>query len=92
MNAITDWIMVIVEILFILATHKLFKAHKVSERCEQCQDDMPWEWESTPGMTSYCWDGIGEDPNRDVRLCPECSSCHVSHWEEMWAEYHGGLL
>lgn len=57
-----------------------------------------------PSRTAYAqptlttWDRIlldGEDPpdpNADIPLCEDCAVEHHSQWDEMWAEYHNGLL
>jgi hypothetical protein len=48
--------------------------------------------ESEPSRTAYHWDRKGEDPNRDVLLCRVCAVDHHAHWDDMWANYYGGLL
>jgi hypothetical protein len=63
-----------------------------SPRCERCGCDMPYEHELIPSMTAYHWDGSGPDPNRPLRLCPECADEHVDHMEWLWAEHYRGLL
>lgn len=59
--------------------------------CEHCgvSNDQVEPW---PAQTAYHWDGTGEDPNRDVVLCPACHSDYSDHWQEMWNEYYRGLL
>lgn len=42
----------------------------------------------TSSRTSYLWDGTGEDPNRDLTLCPECAIHHHEQWDSQWAEYY----
>lgn len=37
--------------------------------------------------TAYAWEGVGEDPNRPVALCPACADEHHAHWDEMWSDY-----
>jgi hypothetical protein len=46
----------------------------------------------TPGMTSYEWDGTGQDPNRDRFYCPEHSQEHIDFWQAQWDEYYSGLI
>lgn len=46
----------------------------------------------TPSMTMYEWDGEGEDPNRDLMLCQECSEEYTEIMTEQWANYYRGLL
>jgi len=46
----------------------------------------------TPSMTAYEWDGQGEDPNRDLWLCPDHADEHTEQMEAQWAEYRAGLL
>jgi len=42
--------------------------------------------------TMYHWDGKGEDPNRDVWLCPDCAKEHHDYWDEMWSYANSGRL
>ena len=46
----------------------------------------------TSAMTQYAWDGQGENPNRDQRLCPRCSDEYQSEWQERWDEYRREVL
>lgn len=41
-----------------------------------------------PCMTSYAWDGEGENPNRDPVLCAEGADEYHKHWQDMWYEYY----
>jgi hypothetical protein len=46
----------------------------------------------TPSQTQYDWDGKGMDPNRDRRLCDECSEEYTTAMEDQWKEYWSGRL
>jgi hypothetical protein len=46
----------------------------------------------TPSMTGYSWDGKGEDPNRDLLLCYNCSCEHIEQMTAQWEEYKQNLL
>lgn len=48
--------------------------------------------ELRPSQTSYTWDGAGEDPNAPLRLCDACGEEYRREMDDLWAEYHGGLL
>lgn len=55
-------------------------------KCEHCSSTN--NVQPTDGRTQY-WspDKAGWDsPNRPVFLCPDCTSEHHSHWDEMFAE------
>lgn len=67
---------------------KLNFPHLVCEDCG-CDDDSV---EVVGAMTAYHWDGKGEDPNRNPRLCPSCAEDYISYWDERWKEYYSGLL
>ncbi|AFU87649.1 hypothetical protein CcrKarma_gp132 [Caulobacter virus Karma] len=58
--------------------------------CERC--GTFWRLGMVSSMTCYHWDGKGEDPNRDRRLCPDCTDYHIDYWEGMWRDYYGGRL
>jgi hypothetical protein len=32
------------------------------------------------------------DPNKPVYLCRACAKAHHEHWDELWADYHAGLV
>lgn len=32
------------------------------------------------------------DPNQDLMLCSQCAIDYNSDWDDMWKEYHAGLL
>lgn len=59
-------------------------------RCEECRSGR--EVRRQGALTSYYWDGKGEDPNRDLFLCSACRGMYCDYWNERWAEYYGGLL
>jgi len=46
----------------------------------------------TRSMVRYSWDGKGEDPNRDLLLCYECSCEHIDQMTAQYEEYYQGLL
>jgi hypothetical protein len=60
-------------------------------------EDLPWcaappvtegvRWHSS--RTMYHWDGVGEDPNQPVALCPACAEEHHEHWDDMWSNVPG---
>jgi hypothetical protein len=58
--------------------------------CECCGTHEAVEFQSA--RTAYVWDGEGEDPNRDVALCPPCAADHHAYWDERWADYYSGCL
>lgn len=60
-------------------------------RCEGCKRDVEYIVQ-TPSCTKYCWDGQGEDPNRDRMLCITCSEDHLDYWNEMWSDYYSSVL
>lgn len=45
-----------------------------------------------PSQTMYEWNGIGEDPNRDLVLCGPCGYEYTENMNHQWAVYYGGLL
>jgi len=46
----------------------------------------------TRAMVRYSWDGKGEDPNRDLLLCYDCSCEHIEEMEAQCMEFYRGLL
>jgi hypothetical protein len=58
--------------------------------CEHC--GSIWGVKLEPSYTAYYWDGVGEDPNREVMLCRACAEYHRDYWQERWDEYYAGLL
>jgi hypothetical protein len=60
-------------------------------KCEYCKRQVDYILK-TPSMTHYPWDGKGEDPNRDRRLCLWCADDHVTYWENRWADYYLSIL
>ena len=36
--------------------------------------------------------GAEGDPNKDIPLCRLHAKEHHEHWNEMWADYHSGLI
>ena len=46
----------------------------------------------TRSMMHYSWDGKGEDPNRDLLLCYNCSCEHIDQMTAQYYEYCQGLL
>jgi len=61
--------------------YELFRA------CSNCGTLFGRMW---PSYTQYHWDGRGEDPNRDVRLCQPCGEEHAEYWSDMWREHYYG--
>lgn len=45
-----------------------------------------------PSRTQYHWNGIGENPNADKRLCRTCAASHHKYWDEMWREYYSSRI
>ncbi len=63
------------------------------QTCLRCGSTVGVNLESS--RTQYNFEGeLGspEDPNRPVPLCRTCAEDHHAYWDEMWAEYYGGLL
>jgi hypothetical protein len=58
--------------------------------CERCGSNFFVEYASS--RTQYEWDGEGDDPNRDIALCPLCEAEHNEFWDDMWREYNQGRL
>lgn len=54
--------------------------------CEHC-GDADGTVTAVDSMTSYHWEGEGEDPNRDRQLCSKCAEEHVEWWTDQWEEY-----
>ncbi len=59
-------------------------------QCLCCETAENVKMESS--RTAYSWDGVGENPNADIPLCTGCAIDHHKYWDEMWAQYYGGLL
>ena len=60
--------------------------------CERCNIDSRLVIDC-PSMTLYdarCFPG--EDPNRDLILCPDCAQEHLELMNDQWAGYHSALL
>jgi hypothetical protein len=54
-----------------------------------CKGKALW---MTPSMTSYDWDGEGDDPNATKKLCPLCSDAYTKDMRDQWDDYERGLL
>lgn len=84
-----------------MSTHKEEMERLILERdllgyrnpgvCEQCGETVDVVVTS-PSRTLYHWDGEGENPNRDLTLCPEHSLEHQEYWDSRWAEYYSQIL
>ena len=46
----------------------------------------------TCSQTFYCWDEIGEDPNRNLLLCEYCSDEYSEEMESQWQTYYNSVL
>lgn len=57
--------------------------------CEHCGRRPAFLW---PSLTAYSWDGTGEDPNRDLKLCKECGEEHQQIMEDQWNDYYSDKL
>lgn len=66
------------------------KARGVCEHPD-CADELSMGVRA-PVMTLYCWDGLGDDPNKPPILCAAHTDEWVSGWQERWDEYYGGML
>lgn len=56
-----------------------------------CTEKNGVKW--VDARTQYEWDGEGENPNRELFLCPNCAEIYNDHWDEMWNYYyHRGLI
>jgi len=42
-------------------------------------------------MTAYNYNGIGEDPNRNLIFCHECAKMYVEYWKSMWDDYYASV-
>jgi hypothetical protein len=79
---------------------KLFSDHwdaifvwRVFPWCEHCKSICHLKLEGS--RTLYNFDGNWCDPknpNRPLFLCRRCAEDHHNHWDEMWSDYHSGLL
>ena len=58
----------------------------VARTCEQCGE--PGLIEKQPCRTQYADDTQNTSPV----LCAGCAEEYKDYWDEMWANYHGGLL
>lgn len=57
----------------------------LAPKCEYCGSADTVK--PTAGRTAYDTNKVGwESPNRHVFLCPDCTTEHHEHWDEMWAE------
>lgn len=54
--------------------------------CERC--GITTEVQLEPSRTYY----VDESKNVEIWLCRECADEYHQHWDDMWAEYHSGLL
>lgn len=75
------------------AIDRQFRPKESKTACLCCYGTEGVEMESS--RTQYHFKGeIGgpDDPNRPIPLCRECAEEHHQHWNDMWAEYHNGLL
>lgn len=59
--------------------------------CERCNTDTDLIIE-VPSMSRYQWDGVGENPNRDPKLCIYCANKYVTYWEERLMDYYWSVL
>lgn len=75
------------------AIDRRFRPQRILLACMCCGDTAGVEMESS--RTSYHFEGERggpDDPNRPLPLCRACAADHHRHWDDMWAEYYGGLL
>lgn len=56
--------------------------------CEHCGSF--WQLAMRGPWTCYVWDGKGEDPNRPMKLCPDCGADADDYWADMWAQVRNG--
>lgn len=45
--------------------------------------------------TMYLFDGelgSSDDPNKPIPFCRPCASDHHAYWDDVWNDYHRGLL
>jgi hypothetical protein len=50
------------------------------------------EVDATPEEIAEWEKKYNPDPNSNPVLCPECALGYNEYWDEMWKEYHSGLL
>lgn len=60
-------------------------------KCESCGHEGK-DVVDTPSQTCYCWNGEGEDPNRDLVLCFECAYAYEAHMTDKWKEYYSMVM
>lgn len=60
-------------------------------KCEHCGKESE-DVKERSSMTSYDWDGKGEDPNRAGELCDGCAEDYRAYWQERWDEYYSSVL
>jgi len=65
----------------------------ISLACARCYSTEGVEFESS--RTQYYFEGEWNDPrnpNAPIPLCRACAKDHHEYWNDMWAQYYGGLL
>lgn len=60
-------------------------------KCEHCQEEHE-SVQPRSAMTSYHWNGTGDNPNADVVLCDLCWGDYRDYWQERWDDYYSGCL
>lgn len=54
-----------------------------------CERVVLWP---TSSQTAYEWNGEGENPNKDLMLCPLCSIDYTQMMTAQWDEYNAGRI
>jgi len=58
------------------------------DKCLHCGTNGA-KWRES--MTTYPWNGEGENPNKPVLLCKVCYEEYRDYWEDMWNSYYSSI-